>query len=196
MAALDADPARGQYWLNYIDALFQAGQLEDARQVLALARQQGLQGGEVEALASRLTVAPQVAGQHNAEHQHAFRNRYPYLSAAPQHSAKSPSPQEIVCTAGIVQRGAVHGSVTLAQAMTVRFPLHAFSWKALGTVFQQMGRSADALAPMQKAAVLSPDDVEAHNNLGMILQDLNRLDEPRSVSASATNQARLRSGAY
>src|SRR5512139_3531453 len=45
MAALDADPSCGKYWLNYIDALFQAGQQEDARAMLALARQQGLQGG-------------------------------------------------------------------------------------------------------------------------------------------------------
>ena len=42
LAALDADPARGQYWISYINALFQAGQSEDAQQVLALARQQGL----------------------------------------------------------------------------------------------------------------------------------------------------------
>src|SRR3989304_2761746 len=53
LAALDADPTHGPYWLSYIDALFQAGQMEDARQVLALARQQGLQGEAVEALAVR-----------------------------------------------------------------------------------------------------------------------------------------------
>ena len=52
MTALDADPSRGQYWLSYIDALFQSGQLDDARQILGLARQQGLEGPEVEALAS------------------------------------------------------------------------------------------------------------------------------------------------
>lgn len=54
LAALDADPARRQYWLSYIDALFQADQPDEARQVLELAQQQGLQGDEVEALALRL----------------------------------------------------------------------------------------------------------------------------------------------
>ena len=34
MAALDADPSCGKYWLNYIDALFQAGQPEEARAVI------------------------------------------------------------------------------------------------------------------------------------------------------------------
>lgn len=42
LAALESDPAQGQYWLSYIDALIRAGHLDDARQVLALARQQGL----------------------------------------------------------------------------------------------------------------------------------------------------------
>lgn len=53
-AALDADPTCGQYWLSYIDALHQAGQIESARDVLALARQHGLEGGDVDALEARL----------------------------------------------------------------------------------------------------------------------------------------------
>ncbi len=67
-------------------------------------------------------------------------------------------------------------AASLAQAMTERFPLHAFGWKALGAAFKQMGRSADALEPMQRAAALSSGDVEAHYNLGATLQDLGRLD--------------------
>lgn len=54
LAALDAAPAHGQYWLSYIDALFQAGQANEAQQVLELARQQGLQGNAVDLLALRL----------------------------------------------------------------------------------------------------------------------------------------------
>ena len=177
IAALDADPARGSYWSDYIDALFQAGQLEDARQVLALARQQGLEGDEVDALALRLKGGAQAAEQPNTEHQHASQESLPVSPAAPQNSAKSPSPQEVDALLALFNEGRFTEVATLAQMMTERFPLHAFGWKALGTVFQQMGRSEDALAPMQKAAALSPGEVEAHNNLGMVLQDLNRLDK-------------------
>ena len=53
-AALDANPAQGQYWMSYIAALMQAGQSDAARQVLAQGRQRGLQGDSVEALARRL----------------------------------------------------------------------------------------------------------------------------------------------
>jgi len=51
-----------------------------------------------------------------------------------------------------------------------------------------MGRSADALAPMQKAAALSPGDVEAHYNLGVTLQDWDAWTRPRPVPAGATDQ--------
>jgi len=43
-AALEANPMQGQYWLSYIDALIQSGQIDAARQVLEQGRQRGLQG--------------------------------------------------------------------------------------------------------------------------------------------------------
>jgi SAM-dependent methyltransferase len=52
--ALEADPASRQYWLSYIDALHQAGQKQVAREVLALARQHGLGGDDVDALEASL----------------------------------------------------------------------------------------------------------------------------------------------
>ncbi len=65
----------------------------------------------------------------------------------------------------------------LALAMTRRFPLHGFSWTVLGTVLMLLGRREEALEPMQKAAALSPDNADAHNNLGMTLRDFGRLKE-------------------
>jgi tetratricopeptide (TPR) repeat protein len=174
VAALNADPARKQYWLNYIDALLQAVQLEDARQTLALARQHGLQGDEVEAMAVRLEDDAQVVAQDN---QQASKESPPVSSTASQNSKKNPSFQEIDTLVALFTEGRLREAAALAQAMTVSFPLHEFGWKALGAVFKQMGRSADALVPMQKAAALSPDDVEAHYNLGVTLQELGRLDK-------------------
>lgn len=57
-AALEADPAHGQYWLSYIDALHQAGQMQVARDVLALAKQYGLGGDDVDALEANLRGGP------------------------------------------------------------------------------------------------------------------------------------------
>jgi tetratricopeptide (TPR) repeat protein len=199
MAALEADPSHERYWLNYIDALFQADQLETAREVLALARQQGLQGEEVDALAMRLEGGTLAAEQPNAEDPRAAGESPPVPSAvlnsspekpkaksakpdksarnSAQYKGKSPGPQEIKSLIHLFGQGHFAEAATLAQAMTVRFPQHEFGWKALGAAYKQMGRTADALVPMQRAAALSPRDVEAHFNLGVTFQDLGRFDE-------------------
>lgn len=164
-AALDADPTCGQYWLSYIDALFQAGQLEAAQQVLTLARQQGLQGKGVEVLALQLGAGAKPA-----------KPERPISNSSP-HRRKIPSSQEINELVSLLSQAHFEEAAHLARTMTVRFPKHWVGWKMLGVVFQQMGRDADALLPMQKAVKLAPEDAESHNNLGIILKSLNRLEE-------------------
>jgi Flp pilus assembly protein TadD/2-polyprenyl-3-methyl-5-hydroxy-6-metoxy-1,4-benzoquinol methylase len=66
---------------------------------------------------------------------------------------------------------------TLALAMTKSFPRDRLGWMVLGMSFMQTGQNAEALAPMQKAAALSPGDADAHNILGIIFYELGRLDE-------------------
>lgn len=178
VAALDADPVCRQYWLSYVDALFQAGQPEDAWQILALAREQGLQGDDVEALAARFTDtsnADDPTGNGNLPPD-ATRPRKSAGTIA-RHKGKSPSPKEINDLEALFRKGRYSEVESRAQMMTTRFPRHWVGWKMLGVVLKQMGRSAEALVPMQKAAALAPRDAEAHNNLGIVLQDLHRFDE-------------------
>lgn len=148
MAALDADPACAQYWLSYIDALFQAGQPDVARQILALARRQGLQGDEVEALAARLAYDAALA-----------------------------TPQGINALLALINTGRLNEAEVHARTLTEHFPNYGLGWMVRGSILKQLGRSVDALAPMQKAAALLPDDAAAHTNLGAALQDLGRLEE-------------------
>jgi len=54
-------------------------------------------------------------------------------------------------------------------------PDSGLAWKLLGTALGVQGK--DALFALQKAAELSPDDVDAHNNLGNALQDLGQFEE-------------------
>ncbi|MBI5429637.1 MAG: tetratricopeptide repeat protein [Nitrosomonadales bacterium] len=172
LAALDADPARGQYWLGYIDALFQAGQPEDARQVLALARQQGLQGDEVDTLARRLESGPPALPDNGKPPPQTKSAGKPV-----QHKGKNPSPQEISTLQTLFNQGRLREAAALARTMTVRYPMYGFGWTVLGAVYKQMGQSANALAPMQQAVALLPNDANAHNNLGATLQDLGRPEE-------------------
>ncbi|MFA6921915.1 MAG: tetratricopeptide repeat protein, partial [Gallionella sp.] len=151
LAALEADSASGQYWISYIDALYQAGQLDDARQVFALAIRQGLEGEQVDVLAARL----------NGETQGLDR----------------PSNREIDAVVALFGSGRLTEATGAAQALTLHYPGHEFGWKALGAIYKQMGDTEAALSPMQKAAALSPADVEAHYNLGVTLQDLGQFAE-------------------
>jgi len=173
LAALDADPARGQYWISYIDALFQAGQSEDARQVLALARQQGLEGPEVDALALRLGDPPPV--EPTPVSSTVVQGKPKAKPAA--HQKKNPSLREIITLSALLNKGRYAEAAPLAQKMTERFPSNGLSWKALGIAFIQMGENAEALVPLQTAAKLLPDDFDAQNNLGNALQNMGRLAE-------------------
>jgi len=93
------------------------------------------------------------------------------------HKETNPSFQEINTLVLLFSQGRYTEAASLAHMMTVRFPLHGFGWKVLGAAFSQMGRSADALAPMQKAAALSPSDAEAYYNVGVTFHSLGRHDE-------------------
>lgn len=162
LAALEADPSCGQYWTSYIDALIQSGQMNDARQVLTLARKQGLQGDDADALTARFEKPSSAAAK-------------PQTLESVMH--KTPDHHEINALVALFNSGQLVEAARAAQSMTVRFPSHEFGWKALGTVYQHLGKIEDALVCMQKAVALSPGDAEAHNNLGNILNDLGRKNE-------------------
>ena len=88
-----------------------------------------------------------------------------------------PSTQEIDILVALFTQGRHPEGKKLARSLTERFPGHGFGWKALGCVLKLAGSNEDALAPLQKAAVLWPIDAETQSNLGVVLRDLNRLDE-------------------
>jgi len=106
-----------------------------------------------------------------------FFTRKTLNSPAIPHPENSPAPQEVETLVALFAEGRYAEAATIAQSMTVRFPLHGLGWKALGLAFRQMGQGADALTCMQKAAALAPNDAETHSNLGITLQDLGRPGE-------------------
>lgn len=173
-AAIEADPARGRYWVSYIDALCHAGRQDEARSVLALATRQGLDGEEVDALAARMGTdsLADVGG-----------------GAAPKCSDTSTAGLSVTTLGALPSRheedallahfnaGRFTEVLDLAEVMTKRFPSHAFGWKALGAVHKTLGNNVDALEPMREAATLSPGDAEAHYNLGVVLQQLGHPEE-------------------
>ena len=91
-AALEARPEQQQYWLSYIDALIQADETQTAQQVLALGREYGLQGDDVEALAGRLNDGTPSAAPSNALAQSAKPARQAALHSS---SKKTPGAKKV-----------------------------------------------------------------------------------------------------
>lgn len=177
-AAIEADPAHGRYWVSYIDALFRAGREDEARSVLAMARQNGLDGEGVDALAIRVG-ATEAFDSGTASAQVASAPGWPIAPTSAR--AEAPSQDDRRALLALFNAGRFVEALEVAAEMTRCFPSDAFAWKALGAVLKTLGRHADALAPMRRSASLSPDDPEAHYNLGVVLQLLGRHDEAEAV---------------
>lgn len=94
----------------------------------------------------------------------------------PSHGGE-PAPQEIDMLVALFNQKRYAEMETFAREMTARFPNHEIGWKAMGTALLQQGHTAEALAPLQKAADLSEGDFQPYNNLGNALVKLDRLRE-------------------
>ncbi|MDP4029597.1 MAG: tetratricopeptide repeat protein [Gallionella sp.] len=191
-AALEANPESEQYWLSFIDALLLCGKTDVARQRLALGRQHGLQGEEVEALAARLAAVRQVENQPETVRQHDV-DEASILPAASRGGKKQPKPakpgkkanasrgkepdmREMTSLVALFDQGNYTEGERLARDLTKRFPQHGFGWKLLGAALQLQGCHEEALLPLQKAAAMMPWDAEAHSNLGNTLWKMGQLD--------------------
>ena len=73
----------------------------------------------------------------------------------------------------------------LAVSITKEFPKHPFSWKVLAAALKQNGRIDESLVASQKSVQLDPKDAEAYYNLGIVMQELGRLDEAEAIYKKA-----------
>jgi tetratricopeptide (TPR) repeat protein len=90
---------------------------------------------------------------------------------------ENPTQQQIHNLLDHYQNGRFIDAERLATTITSEFPRHQFCWKVLGAVLGQTGRTSEAVNANQKAVELSPQDTEAHYNLGNTLKELGRLGE-------------------
>ena len=73
----------------------------------------------------------------------------------------------------------------LAKSITEEFPKHPFSWKVLAAALKQNGKISESLVAGQKSVQLDPQDAEAYYNLGIVMQELGRLDEAEAIYKKA-----------
>ncbi|MDR3579129.1 MAG: tetratricopeptide repeat protein [Oryzomonas sp.] len=83
-----------------------------------------------------------------------------------------PNNNELNTLATLFSHGRYPEFETLALTITSRFPKHGFAWKLLGAALFLQGRTAEALAPMRKAADIFPEDTDTLSILGDIFNGL------------------------
>ncbi len=151
--ALEANPKIEQFWLSYIDALIKDGKHDGARKVVDRAKQRGV----------------------SLEKLQVFEGQLP--TKVPPSGSANPPKEQLDSLLDQYQRGRFVEAEELAASLTRDFPDHPFSWKMLGAILGQAGRNAEAVVVNQKAVELSPEDAEAHNNMGIMFKAMGRLDD-------------------
>lgn len=90
----------------------------------------------------------------------------------------SPDAQEKEAMTALFTEDRLAELETLFKTWIVRFPKYVFGWQALGAILIQQGRSAEELAPIQKALVnLQPEDAIAHFSFGNTQLELGQFDD-------------------
>lgn len=151
-AALLNDPAEGQYALSYANALLATGQAGEALNILQSAMQRGLNSEQAQSLLQEIEAA--------------VRND--------QARCQMPTLVEMNQLADLFSAGRYVELDSRARLLLEQHPTSGFVWKVFGASLQMQGK--DALSALQKATELSPDDAEAHTNLGNTFQDLGKFD--------------------
>ena len=154
-AALEANPKIEQFWLSYIGALIKERWLDNAKQVIRKAKNQGVGGARLNSLEKQL----------------AFINKEKNIDNL------SPSHRQLSNLSECYKNGRFAEAEKLAMSITHEFPNHQFGWEVLSAVLKQNGRTTEALNANQIAVALSPQDATAHSNLGATLKEMARLEE-------------------
>ena len=153
--ALEANPKIEQFWLSYIDALIKEQQFDNAKQVLKQAKKQGVDADRLNSLKVQFSSKTKKTN-----------------------STIAGPPQELLDSLLRHYENRQFGDAEkLSLEITQDFPKHPFAWKVLGAVLSATGRKSEGVDANQKAVALSPQDAEAHSNLGVALQELRILDE-------------------
>jgi tetratricopeptide (TPR) repeat protein len=153
--ALEANPKIEQFWLSYIDALIREKQFDHAKQVIEQAKEQSFSREKLKVLEVQLFSRTQIESANRV----------------------GPSKQQQTRLLEYYQTGWFDDAEKLANSLIKQFPFHNFSWKILAALLRKTNRASEAEFAGIKTVEIAPYDAEAHNNLGITLTELGKLNE-------------------
>jgi tetratricopeptide (TPR) repeat protein len=184
--ALEANPNQGQFWLSYVDALIKEKQFDNAREVLEQGKKRGLEREMVELLEVQLKLNSESLSKNITS---AFNQKYKKISTKKEKKKNStinlininqiisPSQIELNTLLEYYRKGQHDLAQNLAKTLTQQYPNHPFGWKVMGALCKKTGKLQDAVFANQRVLEISPNDAEAHSNLGNTLKELGRLED-------------------
>ena len=197
--ALEANANIEQFWLSYIDALIKEKQFDNARKVVEQAKTHCVAQEKLNVLEKQLIPTEQVNEAKLAAHNKSLSLSQKRKKLSEQKKkatkkglkAKNPSQELLNRLLAEYQNGRYEDAEKLAVSITQEFPKHPFAWKILGAVLRAAGRKLEAVDANQRAVELSPQDADAHSNLGNTLEELLKLDEAEASYMQAIGEAPL-----
>ena len=197
--ALQANPNQEQFWLSYIDALIKENQFDNARSVLDEGKKRGLEGEKVDLLEAQLSsIFSTQNSQSLLENENLFITQQRKKNTKRKDKKENP-PRNLTnlnqtrnqplikfnTLLEYYQKGQHDLAQNLATTLTKQYPNHPFGWKVLGALLYQTGKLQDSVIANKKVLEISPNDAEAHSNMGITLKALGRLEDAETSHKKA-----------
>ncbi|MBI1891039.1 MAG: tetratricopeptide repeat protein [Burkholderiales bacterium] len=167
--ALEANSTVPQYWMSYIDALIESGQVDTARDVLEQGVQKSLQGAE--GAYFNLGITYYAMGR-AADAEDSYRKA---LKINPRFAEALNNLGAVLREKGLLEEAASYFKLALKIN-----PGFAEAHSNMGNVYKDEKKYAQAEASYKQALKLRHDFIEAELNLAIVCKLLNRLDEAES----------------
>jgi len=158
--ALSVNSKIEQFWLSYIGAMIDLGQLEDAKAVLDQVKSNGAEGNDLDKLEIRLNLPNGAIN-----------------NAVPLDAAKGPSEETVNQLLNFCHQGKFALVVEQAELLIKQYADSYEVWNILGSAASQIGKQDQAILAFQKVISLNPDYPDAYFNMGLALGRQDKLDE-------------------
>ncbi|MFM0375523.1 tetratricopeptide repeat protein [Paraburkholderia strydomiana] len=192
--ALGSSPANGQYWVAYINALFESDQVAAGWTAVELAQQQGVHGPALNSLIHQLAQPEERLAVKIHDRRKTSDDVNLIVSEAAKEPAKNPgaainvaqhrraSTVEIQKHNALVHKGNFTEAIKLARKLTVRYPNDVQSWRALALSLHKANRFQEVMEASRKGVELDPGDVICRLLLADTSRHLGALQEAERQS--------------
>ncbi|MFM0216004.1 MULTISPECIES: tetratricopeptide repeat protein [Paraburkholderia] len=179
--ALGIRPSNGQYWVAYINALFQSDQVAAGWLAVEMAQQQGVSGPALNGLITQLaypdrklatTPNASPATEDNTKPTVGDTTEAQQPEAAPQEESQAAAPTTLKTTrhrqaekselnkhSALVHKGQIAESVAVARKLVARYPKDSECWRALSVSLHKNNQFREVMSAARKTIELDPNDV-------------------------------------